>query len=158
MARGAAGVEKKVPSGPSWSELLILRYTIFGRSHVWFPKVGRVRTRATRAVAVPMTIGGCCANDNGNSLKIHHGIKTSVTSRGVDTTRTSECRTRELQSIVELYIVWRRRVYTTLAGLPEVWFFMPVLCLWRPIHWLETCCFISVVIKVFKTTHLFTKW
>ena len=38
--------------GPSCSEL-ILRYTILGGSHFRFPKVGKVRTRATRAA--PMT-------------------------------------------------------------------------------------------------------
>ena len=42
--------------GPTCSEL-ILRFTILGGSHVRFPKVGRVRTRETRAVAEPMVIG-----------------------------------------------------------------------------------------------------
>ena len=51
MCMGATGVGKMV--GPSCSEL-ILCYTILGGSHHRFPKVGRVRTRATRAVAAPM--------------------------------------------------------------------------------------------------------
>ena len=39
--------------GPRCSEL-VLRYTILGGSHIGFSKVGRVRTRATRAMAAPM--------------------------------------------------------------------------------------------------------
>ena len=35
-------------------EELILCYTFLGGFHVRFPNFGRVRTRATRAVAVPM--------------------------------------------------------------------------------------------------------
>ena len=47
--RGAAGLEKMVGSKYCSSELR-LRNKILGGFRVGFPKVGRVRTRATRAV------------------------------------------------------------------------------------------------------------
>ena len=53
--RGAAGVEKMV--GPISCSESMRCYKILGGSHVRFPKVGRGRTRATRAVAAPMGRG-----------------------------------------------------------------------------------------------------
>ena len=49
--RGAAGVEKMV--GSMWERTITQLHNI-GRAPVGFPKVGRFRTRATRAVAAPI--------------------------------------------------------------------------------------------------------
>ena len=53
-SRDSAGVERRW--GPNFSEL-ILRSTILGGFHVRFLKNGRVRTRATRALAAPIMVG-----------------------------------------------------------------------------------------------------